>query len=94
MIPDSPSELIKSHTQDRAREFFEDFDEFSPAMQHQVQLLMKVGIDQGLSDVVFREMLTVTIAFWRDCNQARFHMNNGGVDGDRECLRSAQIDQF
>ena len=93
MIPDSPSELIKNHTEDRAREFFDAFDEFSPAMQQQAQLLMKVAIDQGLSDLVFREMITIALAFWRDCNQARFHANNG--DGEmRECFRSAQIDQF
>ena len=93
MIPDSPSELIKNHTEDRAREFFDAFEEFSPAMQQQAQLLMKVGIAEGLSDIVFREMMTVALAFWRDCNQSRFHANNG--DGDiRECFRSAQIDQF
>lgn len=94
MIPDSPSELIKNHTEDRAREFFDAFDEFSPAMQQQAQLLMKVGIDQGLSDVVFREMITVALAFWRDCNQARFHVNYGEGGQQRECLRSCQIDQF
>lgn len=95
MIPDSPSELIKNHTADRAREFFDAFDEFSPAMQQQAQLLMKVGIDQGLSDLVFREMITVALAFWRDCNQARFHANHDKKGGDMvQCFRSAQIDQF
>jgi len=93
MIPDSPSELIKNHTEDRAREFFDAFDEFSPAMQQQAQLLMKIGIDQGLSDHVFREVITVALAFWRDCNQARFHANNAGGEM-RECFRSAQVDQF
>jgi len=94
MIPDSPSELIKNHTEDRAREFFEAFDEFSPAMQQQAQLLMKVGIDQGLSDVVFREMITVALAFWRDCNQARFHAHHESGGDKRECFRSCQVDQF
>ena len=93
MIPDSPSELIKNHTEDRAREFFDAFDEFSPAMQQQAQLLMRVGIDQGLSDVVFREMITIALAFWRDCNHARFHENNATGEM-RECFRSAQLDQF
>ena len=93
MIPDSPSELIKNHTEDRAREFFDAFEEFSPAMQQQAQLLMKLGIDQGLSDLAFREVITVALAFWRDCNQARFHAHNAGGEM-RECFRSAQIDQF
>jgi len=94
MIPDSPSELIKNQTADRAREFFEAFDQFSPAMQQQAQLLMKVGIDQGLSDFVFREMLIVVLAFWRDCNQARFHANNDDEGDKQECFRSCQVDQF
>lgn len=94
MIPDSPSELIKNHTKNVAREFFEAFDEFSPAMQQQAQLLTTVSIDQGLSDDVFREMLTVTLAFWRDCNQARFHENHGTGGDQRECFRACQVDQF
>jgi len=94
MIPDSPSELINNQTEDRAREFFEEFDEFTPAMQQQAQLLMKVAIDQGLSDFVFRQMLVVVLAFWRDCNQARFHANNDDEGEQQECFRSCQIDQF
>lgn len=93
MIPDTPSELIKNHTEDRAREYFDAFDEFSPAMQQQAQLLMRVGIDQGLSDLVFREIITVALAFWRDCNQARFHEHNASGEL-RECFRAAQVDQF
>lgn len=94
MIPDSPSELIQNHTEDRAREFFEEFDAFSPAMQQQAQLLMRVGLDQGLSDFVFREMITVVLAFWRDCNQARFYAHHNDEGDQRECFRSCQVDQF
>ena len=57
MILDSPSELIKNHTADRAREFFDAFDEFSPAMQQRAAA-DESGIDQGVGPV-FREMITV-----------------------------------
>jgi len=93
MIPDSPAELLRHETEERAREFFDAFDQFSPAMQSQASFLMRVGLDTGLSDQTFREVITVALALWRDCNQARFHASN--ADGElRECFRAAQIDQF
>lgn len=94
MIPDSPADLIKYHTEARAREYFDSFDQFSPVMQQQAQLLTNIGMSGELSDLAFREIITVSIAFWRDCNQARFHEQTGEGGDLKECFRSAQIDQF
>ena len=97
MTPNSPSELadlIYRATEERARDIFEDFDDFSPSMQRQARLLMRCGMNDQLSDIAFRELMGITLAFWRDCNQHRFHANNSPRGDMHTLMRSAQIDQF
>lgn len=97
MTPNSPSELadlIYRATEERARDIFEDFDDFTPSMQRQARLLMRCGMNDQLSDIAFRELMGITLAFWRDCNQARFHANNSSRGDMHTLMRSAQIDQF
>lgn len=93
MIPDSPSQLLKNAPITRARERFDSFDEMTPAVQLQAELLMQIEGGMGLSDVTFLELIGITLVLWRDCNHMRF--SAGNAEGDvREVVRSAQVDQF
>lgn len=92
--PDTPTELISAVTDARAREVFEEFDNFTPPMQEQARLLMRVCRDGELNDVTFRDILALTLYFWRDCNQARFKELHMSQEEFSSLVRSVQIDQF
>lgn len=94
-FPSTPSELVALASEARAREVFDDFDQFSDAMQEQAQLLAKLGMHGNLSDFTFRELVYLMMVFWRDCNQARFHAIHEDEDGKfTQLIRAAQVDQF
>ena len=96
--PSSITELIHLAAEARAREFFDDYDEFSPAMQAQARMLMQFSLAGELTDTSLRDLIAVTLHFWRECNQARFHDMHLACIHDRtkfrNLLRSVQIDQF
>lgn len=93
-FPNSPSELLHQAATEHAREIFEDFDEFTPAMREQARMLMRIALSEELSDLTFRDLMAVLLIFWRDCNQDRFMASRNDPTETETMLRSVQTDQF
>lgn len=93
-FPASPADLIHRTAEYRAREVFDDYSAFTPAMQEQARLLMKVGFNGELTDITFRDLLALTLHLWRQCNQARFMESKDYKAEFSTTIRSVQIDQF
>ena len=93
-LPGSPAELIHKETEYRARGIFDEYDSFSPAMQRQARLLVRVALNDDLSDCTFRDLLAVSYLFWRECNQARFVASQEADGSITDTVRSVQVDQF
>lgn len=86
-IPDTPEQLFEELGESTLRELFPAFDALPPAAQKMVRLLHTELTKGALSDVVFHQLITVTLETWRTFNRSAMQAN------DHRLLTEMDVDE-
>lgn len=86
-IPDTPEQLFEELGESTLRALFPAFDALPPAAQKMIRLLHTELTKGALSDIVFHQLLQVTIDTWRAFNRTALQVN------DHRLLTETDVDE-